>query len=189
MSARMTSGQGLQRIYRYQIDETDCITFVCPNWLRFATENATPELNEAAVIGQPLWQYIADRDCREFYRRLFSRIRQIGITTFFPFRCDSPTVRRFMKMQISQLPHAHLQFHVQLVREEPQPYSPLLDPEIKRSDQWITMCAWCKRIKTSQDQWIEISEALRTPAVFVEPDIPNLTHGICPPCQQMFLYE
>ena len=183
----MTSGQASERSFRYRIDECDRITFVCPNWLRFAAENASPELTEAAVLGRPLWQYITDVNCSEIYRTLFSQIREHGVTATFPFRCDSPLIRRFMEMQISQLPHGHLQFDVQLVREEPQPYSPLLDPTIKRGDKWISMCAWCKRVRTPSDEWIDVSDALQTLGPFAERDIPNLTHCICPPCNEVFL--
>jgi hypothetical protein len=187
MAGSDMSAEGAHRTYRYEIDGSDCITFVCPNWLRFATDNATPELSEAAVIGYPIWQYISDMDCRQLFRDLFSHVRQTGITATYPFRCDSPTVRRSMEMRLSQLANDHLQFRATLVREEPQPYCPLLDSEVKRSDRWITMCAWCKKVKMPEGQWVDILDSLRVLAPFGEPEFPNLTHGICPPCKDAFL--
>lgn len=158
----MPPTQQASRRYSYRIDESDRIVFVCPTWLEFAAENAGAELTEAAVIGQPLWRFIADIDCRAVYQTLFSIVRREVPNIDFPFRCDSPSVRREMQMHISRLPNDHVQLETELLSESPRPYSPLLDPKIKRNDKWITSCAWCNRVKTDSGDWIALLDSLRT---------------------------
>jgi hypothetical protein len=172
----------------YRVDERDCITFVSPGWLRFTDENAS-QLTEAAVIGQPLWRYIAGDDCRQIYRNLFLQIRQHGDTASFPFRCDSPTLRRFMEMKIRPLPRGHLQFEVQRVKDDPQPYCPLIDPKTNRSEQWVTICAWCKQVKLPSGEWIDLVESARALGLFANDDVPNITHGMCLVCSEVFAAE
>jgi len=43
---------------------------------------------------------------------------------------------------------------------------------------WLTICAWCARMRVG-DRWIEIEDALETMG---RVDDLRLTHGICPAC-------
>ena len=45
---------------------------------------------------------------------------------------------------------------------------------------WITMCAWCTRIRLS-GRWVDGERALRLIELGTWNE-PNLTHGICPSC-------
>ncbi len=185
--SEMSPTQRESRRHSYRIDGSDHMVFVCPNWLAFANENAASELTEETVIGRPPWQFIADVDCRAVYQTLFSIVRRDVEEVDFPFRCDSPTIRREMHMHISRLPGDHIQLDTELLKEESQPYISLLDPKVKRSDKWMTSCAWCNRVKTDSGNWIALQESLRSMAPFLEREFPNLTHGICPPCQDILL--
>ena len=172
-------------IYRYRLDADDNIVFVCPDWLRFAAENAAPELTEATVIGQPIWRYLDGVDCQEVFRALGASVRDTGTKAMYRFRCDSPNVIRRMEMQISALPQGELEFCSALLSEEAQPYCSLLEPKADRSETLILVCAWCKQVKV-RDEWIEMGKAMRALEPFDRPGIPQITHGICPRCSRMF---
>lgn len=43
---------------------------------------------------------------------------------------------------------------------------------------WVTECAWCKRVRSLAGEWLTLIPPIRT-ATGVE-----LTHGICPQCAQ-----
>lgn len=176
-------------MYNYEIDDSDRIVFTCPNWLTFAAENAAPQLMETGVLETPIWSYIADDDCRTVYRMLFTKVRAHGSSLVVPFRCDSPTLNRFMKLTISLQDHGNLQLTARLVRAEPRPYQALLDPSIKRSDEFVTICSWCKKVKHPPGAWLAIDEAVQKMRLFLRPEMPNLTHGMCPKCFNTAMQE
>lgn len=172
-----------ETLFLYRIDESDCLTHVCPNWLQFALENGAAELSETNVIGTQIWRYIADADCCDVYRAVFARVRDSGEPVRFHFRCDSSDTRRDMEMSISRLPSEHLEFQVRIIDSSDLPWSPWLDPQIEKTERWVTLCAWCKRIQDG-DAWLEPTDAVDSMGLFANEKVPNVTHGICPDCLQ-----
>jgi hypothetical protein len=73
--------------------------------------------------------------------------------------------------------------HSEKEREVPQP---LLDPEVPRSESTLTMCGWCDRFEVD-GEWVEVEEAARRLELFNRPELPALSHGICPDCNEMLL--
>ena len=61
--------------YMYVIDASDRITFVSPEWLRFAETNEAPELTEANVVGKPIWDFVTGADTRTFYEAIYHNLR------------------------------------------------------------------------------------------------------------------
>ena len=68
-------------------------------------------------------------------------------------------------------------------REEPQP---LLDPEAPRAEDTLTMCGWCDRFEVD-GEWVEVEEAALRLELFNRSELPVLSHGICPDCNEMLL--
>jgi hypothetical protein len=62
----------------------------------------------------------------------------------------------------------------------------LLDPEVPRSEETVEMCGWCDRFKVD-GEWVEVEEAARRLELFNRPELPAISHAICPDCQQMLL--
>jgi hypothetical protein len=155
-----------------QVDAEDRITFVDANWVSFAAENAAPALTLEAVKGRLLWDYIADQTSRHLYQSPVS----------VPFRCDGPDCRRFMNMFIVSLEAGAVEFHTVLLRAESRPRVDLLDPDFPRTDKFIIMCAWCKKVQAVE--WLEVEEAARQLHLFEQPRLPQITHGVCPACME-----
>jgi hypothetical protein len=166
----------------YSIGSTDTITSVNSAWLRFAQENGTPELTADFVIGKPLWDFIAGGETRYLYQLVLERVRTNDTPVILPFRCDSPGIRRHMRLVISPLHEGNVQLDAVLVSEERRPSLALLDPQAPRSDQVLTLCSWCKRARVTRSEWVEPEDAIARLDLFGPPSLPQLSHGICDQC-------
>jgi hypothetical protein len=178
----------------YVIDPADRVVAVDDGWIAFANENDAPDLPER-VIGVSLWTFIANDTVRELYSTLFRRIRAAGRDITISFRCDSPSVRRYMKLSIGRGagPPGTLLCRATLLRVERQsvPFhvvTPSLwstaPPPWEESDGVVMNgCSWCRRVNANG--WREIDDALmRLPTLFSEP-VGLRTTGVCPTCARM----
>lgn len=174
------------RQYVYRIDEADKITHVDADWVAFARENGVPQLTASAVVGRPLMDFIADRETRHLYELLLQRVRRTQRTVSIPFRCDSPELRRFMELRMRPLDGGDVEIAGVLLREESRPRVALLVDSVRRPENAVTICGWCKHIRVS-DQWLEVEDGVVRLGLFDSERLPPLTHGICPHCQAMVL--
>ncbi|RMF84814.1 MAG: hypothetical protein D6736_18575 [Nitrospinota bacterium] len=170
----------------HRIDAEDRIIFVNEAWLAFAQQNDASHLTREAVLGQPLWCFIAGEETQHLYTLLLSQVRSTGQRRWIPFRCDSPDRRRFMEMEIALCAPGEVQFTSWLLREEVRPPLPLFEAKQERSPTLLTLCSWCKKVKISPTEWIEVEEAIRRLDLFADPHPPRITHGICPSCLAAF---
>jgi hypothetical protein len=169
-------------IYAYRIAPDDTIEFVNDAWLRFAAENAAPTLPRE-VLGSSLWRHVAGVEVRHLYQHLVAKVRNTGREVSTPFRCDSPGVRRFMRMRISALPQDRVEFGTWIERVEAYAHPVgLLDPAAPRDhDRLLRMCAWCKCIDAG-GTWLELERAIDNLRLLDTPTLPAITHGICEAC-------
>ena len=168
----------------YVLDAANLVVEIEGPWDEFAAANGCPELTRAAVLGRSLFDFVTGADAREVVGLLLARARDAG-SFDVGFRCDAPTRRRFMRLELRPEPCGRVRSSSQLVREESRPAQPLLDPTIPRTDAMLMICSWCKKVLVG-DSWSEIEEAAREPT-FLEADaFPRLTHGICPSCRAAF---
>ena len=117
------------------------------------------------------------------------RVRTTAVPVVPPLRCDSPSLRRFLRLTISRLSEQEIQFLSHTLRTEPRESVPLLDPSTNRSDELLRMCSWCKRILLPNDRWVEVEEAVTDLELFCLDALPKLTHGLCPACRVKFEEE
>jgi hypothetical protein len=167
----------------YRIDWDGRITFVNREWSRFAKENAAPELAEGAVVGTLLQDHIAGEETRHLYALIIEKVHRTGQPAVVPFRCDGPTIKRQMELNVLPLPRKETEFRGHVVREEETDYVPLLDRAVPRTDEQLLVCGWC-RLVSLNDEWVEVAEAVRRLRLFETRDMPAITHGICTRCRQ-----
>ena len=170
----------------YAIDEQDRLVRVDEGYYRFAAENGWAEAGSS--LGRSLWDYVAGEDLKKVQRLLLRRVRDEVGSVELPFRCDGPGVRREMDIRIAAgrggravLFSARLRGEEE--REEPMP---LLDPEAPRGEETLVMCGWCDRFEV-EGEWVEVEEAARRLELFDRPELPALSHGICPECNELLL--
>ena len=185
----MTTAAPLQPPFTCQIGPDDTIVSINDAWRRFAKENGVPTLAQE-VIGSPLWKYITGSSVAHLYAQLLAKARETNVESSFPFRCDSPAVRRFMRMRIIPQVDRSLEFCSWIEREVPWPQPILLlDPSSRKDPgQLLRMCSWCKKIDV-EGAWLEIDEGIAQMRLFDHVRVPRITHGICESCLAMMMIE
>jgi len=170
----------------YAIDEQDHLIKLDQGYYRFAEENGWEEAGTS--LGRSLWDYVAGEEMRKLQRLLVRRIRDEVGDVELPFRCDGPGVRRKMNIRIVARPGGRVVLFSARLRSEEMRDLPqlLLDPETPRSEETLEMCGWCDRFEVD-GEWVEVEEAARRLELFNRPELPALSHGICPDCNAMLL--
>ncbi|MCG6969794.1 MAG: hypothetical protein LJE85_08520 [Gammaproteobacteria bacterium] len=169
----------------YRIDANNQLIDVDENWDRFALANDSPQLVRALVVRKPLFELISDPLSGHLYKLLIERVKHTGKTISFKFRCDSPAMRRYMHMEmVRQVENDGVCFKSTTEREEPREPVELLAPHAKRSDDLVIICSWCKRVKVSEDQWLDIEQGIQRLGLFDAEVLPQLSHGMCPDCNK-----
>lgn len=168
--------------FQYRIDADDRICFVDDEWLAFAQQNAAAELEADAILGHSLWDFIAGMETRHLYGVVFDAVREQLIAKTIPFRCDSPTCRRYMELVVAPLADRGLAINSSLLREEIRPYVPILDVGVPRTDEFLSICSWCKQVLLPEQRWVDVELAVSRLDLFEGRPLPNLTHSICDQC-------
>jgi len=75
-----------------------------------------------------------------------------------------------------------LRFEGRILRVEPRPYQAVLDASMTRSEQWLTLCAWCKRAREN-GTWAELDAYVAARDGFGAEGVPQITHGVCDDCR------
>ncbi len=173
----------------YRINAEDVIEFVNDAWLRFAADNGAGHLSHR-VIGTPLWDHVSGAPVVHLFKELVAKVRSRRAGATVPFRCDSPTIRRDMRMWLEPLPANRVEFRTWVEREVAyaQPQS-LLDLALARDpDALLRMCAWCKKID-AEGAWRDIEDAAARLRLFARPTLPEISHGICGECHRIATAE
>lgn len=166
----------------YELDQDDRIRAVSASWLDFARHNGAADLERETVVGRPIWDFVAGTDTQGVYEAIFTRVRATGRTLRLPFRCDSPDRRRYMQLTVRPRPAGGLAISASLVREEERDPISLLDRNTARSHVLVPMCSWCKAVRGTTGEWLEVEEAVAQFELLASLPLPRLTHTICPKC-------
>ena len=167
--------------YRYRLDSHDRIIWVDALWIAFARENGAAELTEHAVLNRSLWEFIEGKQVRCLFQQIHDRVRSTVGSVILPFRCDSPSLQRHMRLRITREEAGQLLYESTLVQTVPQ-QSKLLDSGLSRSNSVLTMCSLCKRVLIEPTGWIVVEDAAAQLGLFESSDIPQLRHCICAEC-------
>ncbi|MCM2258754.1 MAG: hypothetical protein NDJ94_24230 [Vicinamibacteria bacterium] len=169
----------------YRIDAQDRLTELSGDWDQFAQANGAPELAAAALRGKPLPALVSGTEMQSLTAMLLKRAREAGAVEV-PFRCDAPDERRFLTMELRRDAEDGVAIETRLVRAEPRPPVALLDARLPRTDELLVICSWCKCVRLPTQEWVEVEAAVEALGLFQEAQLPQLSHGICPPCRARF---
>jgi hypothetical protein len=173
----------------YHIDIEDRLIFIDDNWYAFARANQAPYLADAQILGKSLWDFITGNEVQNLYNLMLKKVRLSGEPVQVLYRCDAPHLRRFLQLKMMSADQGAVRFHNWLVREEVRPPVQLFDVLPKRSQEFVTVCSWCKQIKLAEAEWVEVEEAVERLGLFESAELPQLSHGICPGCLQRWLSD
>lgn len=174
----------------YTIDCENRIVSVSGNWLSFALENQGGEdCHPDRVINEPLWKFIDGHETRYLYELCIAKVRDQQQSMILPFRCDAPDRRRYLELKMTPRPQEQIEFASRILREEPREKVQLLQQDVARSETLIKMCSMCKKVKISENIWLEVEEAITVLGLFAEEKLPRITHGCCQPCYDIAIAE
>lgn len=165
----------------HRIDGDDGIRYVDDALVAFALANGASKLTREGVLGHSLFDFIGGSEASHITALLLARVRT-GVALDVPVRCDSPTTRRFIALSMKPLNPTGIEFRSHIVRAETRDPVDLLDDSIERSDVFVRICSWCKRVFVDGQGWVEIEIAVVSLGLFESAPLPQLTHGICEDC-------
>jgi hypothetical protein len=167
----------------YAIDGIDRLVEASEAYFDFAGQNEYP--GAALCVGNLLWDSVSDSTTRLVQRSLVRRVRRFGRTLTLPFRCDGPSVRRELILEIGKRAETGwIQFSATTVSEERRPRQALLDLREERGDRTITMCSWCDRFMVGR-VWVEIEQAVSDLGLTEGSDLPSVGYALCDRCTGM----
>ncbi len=174
----------------YRIGSQDEILAVSKKWDEFALENGAPHLQASYVVGRSLWSFISGAEVRHLYELLMARIRGSQRTLVLPFRCDAPDRRRYMEMAVAGMPSREVDFVTRVIREEPRESTwletaeadPLRTSQGGAEQSLLAICSWCKKVRLSETEWVELEQAIARLALFQRETLPRVAHGVCQDC-------
>ena len=170
--------------YLYRLDSSNRITFVSPEWLRFAEANEAPELTEACVVGKSIWDFITGEEVRTLYAAPYRNLRSHRAEIDIPFRCDSPTVIRQMTLTLRSLEAGAIECEGRLVWAQTRESVTVLVRDATRSHELVPICGLCRRVFV-QGEWVEVHEAIARRRLFNVAPVPRLEETICRNCKSL----
>ena len=168
--------------YQYRVDADDKIVWLNSLWLGFARENDAVGLIEESVLGRSIWDFVAGDVTRKLYLEVHSRVRSSGKPAVLPFRCDSPSLQRQMRLTITSEDTGQLMYDSVLVGTKPQRSLRVLDPAQPRSKSFLTMCSCFKRILLEPAGWLDVLEIAIKLRLLEAQEAPEIRYTMCPDC-------
>lgn len=173
-----------ERVFIHTVDASGNISGVNDEWVDFAAENGAPELTREGVAGRAVWEFMEGKETRHISRLILEKVIKTGRTITLPYRCDSPDLRRFLEMEISKGEGGLVVFKSRILKIEKREHAGLLDTGAPRSEEMLTICSWCRRVRCP-DGWAEVDDAVRTLGLFTMDTLPQITHGMCEDCSNL----
>jgi len=164
----------------YQLDKKDRIISVNNTWDEFAHDNGGTHVFEKDICGCSLWDFIAGDSTRMWMQSVLwvARLKKTVIER--PYRCDSPELKRFMKMRI--IPDRggvlRIEHEVMSTEQIAVPVYAKYGVGIKHPRLKLK-CSFCSRIKYDRG-WEEFSgeDAGESSEIYV-------AYGVCEDCQRL----
>jgi hypothetical protein len=163
----------------YWLDADDRIIHVSRSWDPFARENGGDQALAAQVVGRSIHEFVADDPTRMWIQAVLSLARTRGTAVERPYRCDSPTERRFMSMTVIPEQGGKLRVDHVLLATEPRIRPVTIRPAAAAVPDLAMRCSICGRVKTD-GEWREADEpggpVDGTPEIIV-------AYTVCKACQ------
>jgi hypothetical protein len=137
------------------------------------------------IVGRSLFDFIEGAEVRHIYGLLHQRILNGKGPISFDYRCDSPDVRREMRMSLNFDNH-FVRYESIVLKETQRAVSiPLPSPKAALI---LPICSSCKKYKHPADSqdWKEIDQILNDPSL---PGQFNFSHTFCDVCSERLMLE
>lgn len=164
----------------YEVDRDNRLCGFSANWDVSAAEAKSASLMSSRLHGIPLLTFISGDVSAMFIETMINSARVQQKELIRPYRCDSPTHRREMRMRLQPLEEGRIRVLHELVRETAWEHPRNMRTVTRRSERKIKRCSMCNDL-LDVDTWVTQDEYLmRHPHLHGEP-LP-VYYGICPRC-------
>ena len=167
----------------YTIDAQDTIVAVGGAWDDFARSNAGEKIVAAQIIGKQLDRFIHGDETLMFVRTMIMSARVLNRPIHRPYRCDSPTQKRFMAMTVHPREQGAVEVIHQELRNEPIVHRvDMVAAPLGRGSKYAKRCSVCNRVRID-GVWSEVDEAVQAKRLVptVTPTV-KVIYGVCPDC-------
>lgn len=161
----------------YTVDRDDIIVDVNDWWDIFANDNNALNLDKVTVLGKPLFHYVSGDVTRMFVVSVFNNVRVKHEQFTQKYRCDSPSLKRYMKMTVIPMGYDSLKIVNEVIAIEPKVYS----VNIKAYESRVRRCSMCNRIN-HEDKWEE-SDTLIKSGIFKADGEIYVIYTVCMDCR------
>jgi hypothetical protein len=164
----------------YWLDTKDRISSIHGPWDKFADENDGVGVRACDVYGRSIWDYVTGDTTRMWLGAVFQLARLRGVRIERPYRCDSPDLKRFMRMHISPDEKGGLQIEHKMLNIEERISPIYIQHGSENVSKNLTLrCSFCGRVK-QREAWLEPpSVHAITPCKII------VAYSVCEDCQQM----
>ena len=163
------------------VNRDNLIVELDETWLELARKNDSESvLATEKILFQPLGKFIDDDNTRMYFEASLSLCRLKNQVLYRPYRCDSPTHKQFMELELAALEDGKVRMTHYLLKTEPfeKPVNFTVMKFNPHKGQAVKRCSLCNRIQPiGSDEWIE-------PETFFQ-DKPGVMtiHTVCPDCK------
>jgi hypothetical protein len=145
----------------------------------FSDEDDTKFPSAASLIGTRLSDYICDRETRQFTNLLLKTTFDRKEIRTLSYRCDTPSRKRFWRMQMSPKDNVRLVVDHELIDEQPLPATITFKFDTGRER--AVRCSFCNRVRPD-GIWLEPDVAFARGLLCAESE--NLVnYAICASCR------
>ncbi|MBN2664846.1 MAG: hypothetical protein JXR68_14460 [Bacteroidales bacterium] len=166
----------------YKINKDNIIVDIFDDWIRAAVTGKASNLADLNnVIGKNILSYFHNDTTQMYYNTVFQKCRLLQQKHSLEYRCDSPTHKRYMKMELVPFANKDINILNYLLKEEPFSYPIYIHESTKNNKTLYNIrCSICNNIKLKgENQWIK-PDALTK----VEEQSLFVIHSVCPDCQK-----
>lgn len=168
----------------YWLDHEDKIVRVGPGWDEFALDNDGRGVVSAEVVGCALWDFVTGETTQMWIESLLGFVRVMEREITRPYRCDSPMVRRYMKMTVTPVPGGLLRLEHLVSRIEPRPHPVHMLAAGTLRHAHSLRCSNCGKIRVD-GQWVEAEINAADTAGGTVANPLRVLYAICEDCLQV----
>lgn len=160
------------------VNQDNIIVCVNSAWDRFACDNDGAHLANNSVLGLNFLDSIAGKTSKNFTLALLELARRREREICFDYRCDSPSLRRFMRAHLSSDSRGAVHFSHEHLYSETFPHPVTFQTAAQRGRDTTIRCSLCNHVR--HDGLWKLPEFV-SQQVFCGREVP-VVYGICPSC-------
>lgn len=174
----------MQQKVCYWVDQHDIIRKVDDYWDNTLEDSTAKRVKSAEIIGKSLFNFICDDITRMFTRTMLESARLLMQPLCRPYRCDSPTEKRYMQMTVVLESDGLVKVAHELIKTEPI-FKPVSfktagsSPTVFQTGSHIR-CSICNRVRLAgSDSWQEVDSLVEISSFEGSMQV---VYGVCSDC-------